>query len=137
MKANYKAKGSGNISMSLYEINQSLMSSVPSMDEQNIVKLLDELNKFVQKFEDTKYFMYLCKELSYYTVLVKSAAGPEFPTFGNAVVTLARDWEKEIVSYEDCDDHYELWLRDLEGEKPQANCFMLFPYDEGVVTYGE
>lgn len=136
MKANYKAKGSGNISMSLYEINQSLMSQMPSLDEEKLRELIDELNKFVQEHENSQYFMYLCKELSSYTMLVR-AADPEFHTIGNAIVTLARDWQKEIVSYEDCNDHFEIWLRDLEGEALQANCFMFFPYDEGVVTYGE
>ena len=141
MKANYKkTKMNGNVSMSLYEINQSLMNQSPVFTEEQRGELQDKLNSFVQKHSDSKYFMMLCREINYYTIFTPGS-DPDFESFGNAIITLADEWNTEIVAGDDFDDRFEVWLRGAglveEEEEAQAHCFLIFPYDQGVVTYGK
>lgn len=137
MKANYKkAKMEGNVSMSLYEINQNIMSQMPAYTDDQKAELIDKLNSFAQKHPTTEFFMFLCREAYYYTLLRKQSSEPEFSTFGDCAVTLISEWGKEIVAADDFEDRYEFWLKDTDTNKKETNCFLLFPYDQGVVTFG-
>jgi hypothetical protein len=142
MKANYKkTKVQGDVSMSLYEINQTLMNQVTPLNEDQKRELANQLNSFAQKHPDNNYFMMLCREVNYYTILTPATNNPDFSSFGNAIITLAKEWNMEIAAGDDFDDRFELWLRKSgfeEGsEEVQAHCYLIFPYDEGVVTYGK
>lgn len=84
---------------------------------------------------NNRYYMLLCKEKNYYTLLLRRDIGePEFSTFGNAVISLINELGYKIIAIEKDKNHFEIWIKD---ENEEAFVFMLFPYDKGVVTFGK
>lgn len=78
--------------------------------------------------------MLLCNEKRYYTILLRRDIGePDFSTFGNAVVSLLNELKYQIIAIDKNKNHFEIWIKD---ENEEAFVFMLFPYDQGVVTFG-
>lgn len=123
---------SGGLKMSLYDINQSIISQLPAYTEKQIMSLGADLFNFAQTFPQNKYFMFLCNDLHYYTIFTKDIENKEFDNLGQAIITIIREMDKQIVSADNFKDRYEIWLKDEES----TNVFILFPYDEGVVCYG-
>ena len=131
-----KIKGQGNINMSLYEINQSLISQLPAYDEDQIEELEDKIDAWKHNNHlKNNYYMLLCRDNNYYTVLHYNNEKSEFNTLGQGVLTLLLEADYTIHSDEILDDHCEIWAKN-ETTGQEAHVFMLFPYDEGVVTYG-
>lgn len=130
-----KIKGKGEVSMSLYEINQSLISQLPPYDEDQKKDLMDRISKWdIQNNTHVKYYMLLNNDKHYYTVLHYSdASRTDFPTLGEGVVTLLVEMGYNIMSDEIREDYCcEIWVKDDK----ETICYLLFPYDQGVVTYG-
>ena len=126
-----QVKGEGGVSMSLYEINQSIISQLPAYDQEKINQLEDDINTWEPG--DNQYFMLLCKDYNYYTILHWTTHDTaEFPDLGQTVTGLIRESEWTIHSDENCGDHYEIWVKIDDA----AYVFLLFPYDTGVVNYG-
>lgn len=127
-----KVEGKGEVTMSLYEINQSIISQLPSYDDDKIADLQNRLCEW-EKQSSNKYFMLLCNDLHYCTVLnCSSVLNCDFINIGEAVTSLIREMNYTIHSDENATDHFEIWGKNEEG----TFCFLLFPYDMGVVTYG-
>ena len=127
-----KLKMQGNVSMSLYDINKGLVNQLSPCTEERIEEIKQEINDEFQNLNN-EYFMLLCKELSYYTVLRKQPDETnDFKDLGTAVISLAQEMDKDIMAGDKFEGRYEIWLKDEED----SNCFILFPYDQGVVIYG-
>lgn len=125
-----KVEGSGEVSMSLYEINQNIIAQLPSYDYNNLLKLKKKINSWEKA--NNIYYMLLCKDASYYTVLYRGISTPDFRSLGEAVITLFDEAGYTIHADEEYEDHIEIW-----GKKDDNTyAFMLFPYDQGVVRYG-
>lgn len=130
-KTGFKAKGKSNIELSLYEVNQNIISQLPAYDQTQINKLEDDINTWEP--EESQYFMFLCKDISYYTILHRTPHDiAEFPDLGQTISHLIKESNWTIHSDENCDDHYEVWVKTDEN----VYDFLLFPYDTGVVNYG-
>lgn len=130
---NKKIKGKSEIALSLYEMNQNIISQLPSYDKIKIQDLQNRLNQFDEKYKDSNYFMFLCRQKNYYTVFKREKpVNEQFASLGESVITIIQEMNKYIATDEDANDHYEIWLRDEEGVED----YLLFPYDDGVVTYG-
>ena len=126
-----KVKGQGEVSLSLYEINQNLISQFPAYDEEKLADLQNRINEW--KNEINSYFMILCNDIHYYTILHRADENiSEFPSLGHAALGLLLESGYTIHSDEQCDDHFEIWVKQNENTYD----FLLFPYDSGVVTYG-
>lgn len=133
-----KIKGKGEINMSLYEINQSLISQLPAYDENKIEDLKTRINNWESKYFEENFYMLLCREINYYTVFQhRKPIRAEFDTLGNAVISilLDTDWTIHSDEIEENSDHCEIWAKNKTTGQ-EAHAFMLFPYSEGVVTYG-
>jgi len=81
--------------------------------------------------------MLLCREINYYTVFQhRKPTRAEFDTFGNAVISILLEtgWTIHSDEIEEDSEHCEIWAKN-ETTGQEAHAFMLFPYDEGVVTY--
>ena len=63
-----KIKGKGEVNMSLYEINQSIISQLPVYDESQIEDLKTRINEWENKYFEGHFYMLLCREINYYTV---------------------------------------------------------------------
>jgi len=110
------------------------MNSLPLYNEEQLLNLENQINNWSENFVDNTYFMLLCNELHYYTIFRHTNIdNTDFATLGRGVTELLFETGRKIVSDENCEDHYEIWAKNDDG----ANVFLLFPYDIGVVTYGE
>lgn len=123
----------GSIGMSLYELNQSLISQLPAYTNIQINKLEDRINGWEDNYVINQYFMLLCNDIHYYTILHRGAhENADFPDLGQSITGLLYESGYKIHSDEILDDHCEIWAKNEKG----TYVFMLFPYDQGVVTYG-
>lgn len=127
-----KIKTEGGLSMPLYEINKNLINQFPPYEEEKLKDLEERINTWAKEFNNV-YFMLLCNELKYYTLFAKAEIPPiDFSSLGAGINELFFESGKQIVSDENCKDHFEIWAK----SNNETNVFLLFPYDLGVVTYG-
>lgn len=132
---NQKIEGKGEVTMSLYEINQSLISQLPPYDEEKVNDLIDRINSWdIDKNYRVTYYMMLNNDKHYYTVLKyeDKLTHTDFPTLGKAIVFLLKEMGYTIMSDEIYDDHCEVWVKD----DAETIAYLIFPYDQGVVLYG-
>lgn len=134
IKNKIKGKGQINTEMSLYEINQSIIGQLPAYTNEQLSELKDKILTWsIDNFENSEYFMLLCKDINYYTVFCYNIEKTvEGWFFGEAVVQILIESGYTIHSDEILDDHCEIWAKNETG----TYAFMLFPYDQGVVYYG-
>ena len=127
-----KLKMQGNVSMTLYDINKNIVNQLSPCDENRLAEIREEINNAFE--EKNEFYMFLCRELNYYTILHDCASpSNEFSDLGEAVLSLAQEINKHVMAGDKFEGRYEIWLKDEED----ANCFILFPYDQGVVNYGK
>lgn len=120
----------GEISMSLYEINQQIISQLPTHNEEELKKDIEIINKF-EKSQNTKYYMLLCKEISYFTGFIKEITSVE--TLGEVVIDCIKA-VGEIKTIDNNDPVYlDIWVTTKQGE---THCMHLFDYQYGVVEFG-
>ena len=129
MKANYNPKEekkvSGDLKMSLYELNKSAILQLPSYSEDNFKNAIDLINNFVG---NDKFYMLLGKEISYYTVFMREPSMTE--TIGEAVIDCLRCFDN-VKSIETTEDRnaIEIWVTATDN----PTVMYLFPYNEGVI----
>lgn len=129
-----KIQGKGEVNMSLYEINQGIMGQLPAYDGEKIKKLEESISNWSinEKLQLNRFFMLLCRDINYYTLFYLNPEESDFRDLGEGVTYLLIEAGYTIHSEEECDDHYELWVK----KDNETHAFMLFPYDQGVVHYG-
>lgn len=120
--------------MTLYEINQSIICQSPPYSDEQISVLIENLNNWdIKQHTSVKYYMLLNNEKHYYTVLhYKNSDHTDFENLGKSVVSLLKEMNYSILDEEENEDHYEIWVK----KDKETLCYLLFPYDQGVVIYG-
>lgn len=132
MKKKNKVKGKGEVSMSLYEINQSLISQLPAYNDTQTNELINKINNWATSLSDS-YYMLLCRDINYYTTFHQTEHDQiEFQNLGQAVIAVLTENNYTIHSDEQSNDHFEIWAKNTSG----TYAFILFPYDWGIVNYG-
>ena len=119
--------------MNLYEMNQNMVKQLPVLEITD-----EELNKINQlhNIHNAHYYMLLCNDMKYYTILKPSSNWALMPTmcdkFGPTVVDCLKS-VGDIKSIDFVPDNtaIEIWVENAEG----VYCMYLFPYDEGVVEF--
>ena len=117
--------------VSLYEMNQMLVSQMPAYDAEQMERADDIIYDWTYNGNKANYYMLLCKELSYYTV---------FHSEDNCLI--ANDFITELwdvlqgmtirdVSV-DTNGVIAIWI---DWDDGMPHCFYLFPYDKGVVEF--
>ena len=126
------AEGKGGLNMNLYELNKSIVSQLPILEDYT------EATELVQTYMEnhSESYMLLCRDINYYTIFQKKAEGnpyTHFETLGEAVLECANDIGK-IISVDLTEDGggIEIWLRTLEGDNM---CAYLFDCSGLIVTY--
>lgn len=123
-----KIKGGATITM--YEINQQIISQLPTHNEEKLKEDIQIINNFEKK-QNTKYYMLLCKEISYFTGFIKASESTE--TLGEVVI----DCIKAVGEIRDIDNSdplcLDIWVTTKSGE---THCMHLFNYQYGVVEFG-
>lgn len=119
------------ISMSLYDLNKSIISQLPKLED--LTTAIDLINEF-DKFVDSEYYMLLCRDISYYTIFNHFInSDNEFSNLGEAVLTCAQEIG-ELVSVELTTDKgaIEIWVKTNED----SLCMYLFNCANLIVNWG-
>jgi len=124
---NWITAGKTAVNASVYDINCSLYSNIPALEEDRIKEKIEELTNW-RKETNYNYYMLLNKELNYYTILTPIGEGNSFgfeivDAFQNLGKIKAIDFDKE-------NEAYECWITE---ENKQSHVFYLFSYDKGVI----
>ena len=121
-------KVAGNIQMNIYDLNKQLVSQCPLLDKEQMYDAKDTINDY-GKNTNNKYYMLLCKDISYYTLFNIDFEIPALEDFGSVVLDCATDIGA-IKAVDRTEGAIEIWVHPEEGE-PLA--MYLFAYDMGVV----
>lgn len=117
------------LSMTMYELNKGIISQLPLITDFESCR--QEVMEFKRKNQGKSY-MLLCREISYYTIFQPDGNG-DFGSFGEAVITCAKD-VGNLVSVDHIDGNMvEIWVRTPEDDNL---CMYLFNCEDFIVTYG-
>lgn len=126
-----KAEGTSNIEMTTYDINKQLIAQLPILEDWTAEKEI--INKYANSFTSNNY-LFLCKDISYYTIFQTEIFNPDFPTFGEAVLTCAHDIGDIVaVDYMEVTNTIEIWVRQFSTN--ENLCMVLFNCQDFIVTY--
>ena len=127
-----KADGKGP-EISLYELNRSIIRQQREYNANQMQDFINDLNNYADETTN-KYYMLLSVETAYYTVFVSQPdESNDLKDLGSALLAISLAIGP-IVSHDICEDHVEIWFRNLEDN--EVYIYMLFPYDGGVVPFG-
>ena len=124
-----------NFQMTLYDINKQMVGKLPPIDiaDEEIAKRYNKaFNDFIEKIQN-KYYMFLCRELNYFTLFHKNPDNDE--TFNDVIIEIINNYGTWIT-WEWADEEHttlEYWAKVKIQGKEEVCCFMLFGYDNGVV----
>ena len=124
---------SGEVSMSLYEMNRQLINQLPDYNEEAWDGAKEILKEYLEKHNHSYYMLY-GRELSYFTVFHKEDSA-EFVDLFSALKTCL-DSIGGVRSFDfDGETAIEIWVK--PDVASTVTCLYLFPYDDGVVTFSE
>ena len=136
-KINTKAQAE----ISLYEVNKNFYETQePITDEAILNEKIELVNRYDRETKNN-YYMLLCKEMSYYTILKKEDcySDTDFTSLGDAITQLflEQNWVIYDIYQSEETGAIELWTKDPNHETDnEIHCMILFGYDLGVVTFG-
>lgn len=119
--------------MNLYEMNQNMVKQLPVLDiTEKELNLINQLHNI----HGNQYYMLLCNDMKYYTILKASSTWAIMPTMCETLGLTVVDCLKSIGNIKSIDlvpdnSAIEIWLENAEG----VYCMYLFPYNEGVVEF--
>lgn len=124
------ADGNINTGITQYELNKMVIEQLPSKITNGQLKESKEILKEFKEITKNKYYMLLCNDIHYYTVLNITDTDNSL-TFYNLVIELLQDnGAIQLIDWMNVDkDAVECWIKNDKG----ALMFLLFPYDWGVI----
>lgn len=119
------------LQLSLYELNQQVAANIPTLNEEQIQEAKETINDFIQLYGDKKYFMLLGKDLSYYTMFVRSKVRGA-PEFADEVIECLQGLgEIKSVKTNEANGTVECWIKC--SKEDIARVLYLFEYEMGVI----
>lgn len=112
--------------MSLYDMSKQIVRNLPA---RTTAAELEPLKKILRKFKKLGYFMLMCREDNYYTVLrVRKAKNPD--TFEDLIIELLQEHgDIKDIDYDTDKQSLECWVQ----KEDDVKMFKLFAYNWGVV----
>lgn len=112
--------------MSLYDMSKQIVRNLPA---RTTATELEPLKKILRKFKKLGYFMLMCREDNYYTVLrVRKAKNPD--TFEDLIIELLQEHgDIKDIDYDTDKQSLECWVQ----KEDDVKMFKLFAYNWGVV----
>ena len=135
-----KAKTNASIDMSMYDLNKQIISQLDPIDKEKRIEHFE--NMFMTYLNNTQnvYHMLLCRELNYYTLFHRSYSFnvDHFGTVMEEILDNQGLWITANWANEETKEAIEYWIKvkqptEEEPDKEETYCFILFPYDVGVV----
>lgn len=120
------------LSMSLYDLNKSVITQLPVLNDLN--PCLEVIRDFHNNNINGKYYMLLCKDISYYTIFIKDTlVMNEFNNIEEAVLACAQDIGGIVSVEKTPEETVEIWVKTKDGE---ALCMYLFDCAGLIVKWG-
>ena len=112
--------------MSLYDMSKQIVRNLPA---RTTAAELEPLKKILRKFKKLGYFMLMCREDNYYTVLrVRKAKNPD--TFEDLIIELLQEHgDIKDIDYDTDKQSLECWVQ----KEDDVKMFKLFSYNWGVL----
>lgn len=127
-----KADGSGEVTMSLYEMNRQLINQLPDYNDEAWNGAKEIFDEYLETHVHNYYMLY-GREMSYFTVFHKEENG-EFANLFNALKTcLDSVGGVRSFDFDEAGGAIEIWIKPTVAST--VTCLYLFPYDDGVVTF--
>lgn len=126
----FEPEATSNLNLSLYEINQQVISQLPSPTEEKKKEIFDTIRDYIYKTcPMNKYFMLLNNELRYYTIFERTKTTDEdfILCLKDCLASVG-----DIKTIEEENGAIGIWVTTTA----YCHCLYLFPYDEGVVPFG-
>ena len=126
-------------SVSLYELNRSIIKQQGPLEEKDIKSKMDMLKAFSHTFE--KYSLLYGKEINYFTLFVKDKNWELESLDLGVIECLNNIGTIYSIEYTKEKDAIEIWVEveinsDTEESEKLITCMYLFPYDAGIVRVG-
>ena len=112
--------------MTLYEMSQQVVKTLPVRVS---AADLEPCRKILRKFKKLGYFMLMCREENYYTVIrVRKAKSPDI--FEDLIIELLQTFgDIKDIDYDTDKKSLECWVQ----KEDDVKMFKLFPYGWGVL----
>ena len=119
--------------VSLFDLNAQAIEQLPAISDEDVEKAKQNILDWSKKVNN-EYYMLMCKEQSYYTILkYVLTANPEFTDLADAVITLCKELGELKTIYTNAGNtDFDIWVK----VNDDMWCMHLFAYDAGVVYYG-
>ena len=126
-------------SISLYELNRSIIRQQGPLKEEDIKSKMDMLKAFSHTFE--KYSLLYGREINYFTLFVKDENWELESLDLGVIECLNNIGTIYSIEYTKEKDAIEIWMEveinsDTEESEKLVTCMYLFPYDAGIVKVG-
>ena len=129
-------------SISLYELNRSMIKQQGPLEEKDIKLKMNMLKEFSNTFE--KYSLLYGREINYFTLFVKDENWELESLDLGVIECLNNIGTIYSIEYTKEKDAIEIWIEvetetstDTEKSEKLITCMYLFPYDTGIVKIGE
>ena len=124
-------------SVSLYELNRSIIKQQGPLEEKDIKSKMDMLKEFSNTFE--KYSLLYGREINYFTLFVKDENWELESLDLGVIECLNNIGTIYSIEYTKEKDAIEIWIeiKSTEEDEGILTCMYLFPYDSGIVKIGE
>ena len=129
-------------SISLYELNRSMIKQQGPLEEKDIKLKMNILKEFSNTFE--KYSLLYGREINYFTLFVKDENWELESLDLGVIECLNNIGTIYSIEYTKEKDAIEIWIEvetktssDTEEREKLITCMYLFPYDAGIVKIGE
>ena len=129
-------------SVSLYELNRSIIKQQGPLEEKDIKSKMNILKEFSNTFG--KYYLLYGREINYFTLFVRDENWELESLDLGVIECLNNIGTIYSIEYTKEKDAIEIWIEvetetstDTEKSEKLITCMYLFPYDTGIVTIGE
>ena len=123
-----KSTGDSRIKLTNYEINQQLVEQMPDLTNEEIAAADKKLEIYLHK-QENKYYMLLCKDISYYTVFCLDETAPN-SIWDELIICCEGIGKIKSIELTDQDDAIEVWV---QPKDKTAVAMYFFSYDAGVI----
>lgn len=126
-----KVEGVNEITMTAYDMNKQLIHQLPELDGDVIHQKKEMITNFCNETQNS-YYMLLCRDTNYYTVIHRIGADASLDAIADVVIECA-ETQGAIKSIEITEDGgaIEIWVDNIYFEDG-VYVMYFFPYDGGV-----